>query len=373
MNILPDPHHLHAPMWFQAAFVPILSAVIASSAGLFAAGFSEEGDHAGRGTPDPIHVYSHRHYDTDRALYHQFEEETGIPVRVVEAGADELIQRLIAERSATEADLLITVDAGRLYRASEADILQPIGSDKIVEQIPEHLRDPQGEWVPLTIRARVIAYHRDRGDPSSLSSYEALAEPRYEGTVAIRSSSNIYNISLLASLVANLGEERAHAWADGMTRSFARPPQGNDRDQLRAIAAGDADYAVVNTYYLGRMITSSVAADREVAEQIGVYFPNQPGVPGSDGRGTHINVSGAGITKHADNVEGARRLLQFLLSDEAQTRFAAENFEYPIRENVERAPEVSAWGEFVADDLPLRALGEYADEASVIFDRVGWR
>ncbi|HKL21531.1 MAG TPA: extracellular solute-binding protein, partial [Tichowtungia sp.] len=263
----------------------VLVVVIASP--LFATGVAEE-------ETEVVHVYSHRHYDTDRMLFEQFEEQTGIAVEVVEAGADELIQRLEAEGSSTPADMLITVDAGRLYQAAEAGLLQPIDSDVVTERLPEHLRSPADEWAALTMRARVVAYHRDRADTSVLSTYEALAEPVFSDSIAIRSSSNIYNISLLASLIANLGAPAAEEWAEGMTRSFARPPQGNDRDQLRAVAAGDADYAVVNTYYIGRMATSSDAADRAVAEQIGVFFPNQPGVDGSDGRGAHINVSGAG-------------------------------------------------------------------------------
>ena len=321
---------------------------------------------------DVVHVYSHRHYDTDRALFERFEEETGIEVEVVEAGADELIQRLVAEGPNTPADALITVDAGRLYRASERELLQPISSSTIDSLVPAHLRDPEGEWVALTVRARVIAYHDERVDPGTLSTYEALADESFTGRVAIRSSNNIYNISLLASLIEHHGVDEAERWARGMTRSFARSPQGNDRDQLRAVAAGDADYAVVNTYYVGRMVSSGDPADKAVGEQIGVFFPNQPGTPGSDGRGAHINVSGVGITKHADNPAGARRLIEFLLGDEAQRTFAAANYEYPLRADIEPAPEVAVWGRFVADTIPLESLGEHAREASMIFDRVGW-
>jgi iron(III) transport system substrate-binding protein len=307
-----------------ALFLVTLFLFVVLSFPLFATGVAEDDS-------EVIHVYSHRHYDTDRMLFDRFEEQTGISVEVVEAGADELIQRLEAEGSSTPADLLITVDAGRLYQASDAGLLQPIDSDVVTERLPDHLRSPADEWAGLTMRARVVAYHRERADTSVLSTYEALAEPAFGDSIAIRSSSNIYNISLLASLIANLGAPAAEEWAAGMTESFARPPQGNDRDQLRAVAAGDADYAIVNTYYIGRMATSSDAADRAVAEEIGVFFPNQPGVDGSDGRGTHINVSGAGITRHADNPDGARRLIEFLLSDEAQNSFAGANYEYPVR------------------------------------------
>jgi iron(III) transport system substrate-binding protein len=347
--------------------------VIHGAVGVFASGMSESATTVDDTESDVIHVYSHRHYDTDRMLFDRFEELTGTRVEVVEAGADELIQRLDAEGASTPADLLITVDAGRLYQAADADLLQPLGSSYVDGRLPAYLRDPGDRWAALTIRARVIAYHAERADTSILSTYEALAEPEFTDSVAIRSSSNIYNISLMASLVENLGAEAAEEWARGMTRSFARPPQGNDRDQLRAVAAGDADYAVVNTYYIGRMLTSSDAADRAVGEQIAVFFPNQPGAPDSDGRGTHINVSGAGITRHADNPDGARELIEFLLSDEAQEQFAQANFEYSVIEGIDPAPEVAAWGTFVQDTLPLDALGRRAREASMIFDRVGWQ
>jgi len=356
-------------MRFLLSFLLVLTY---GAVGVFATGVSESAT-TDDGDPGVIHVYSHRHYDTDQMLFYRFEERTGIRVEVVEAGADELIQRLDAEGSSTPADVLITVDAGRLYQAAEADLLQPLGSSYVNERLPAYLRDPEDRWAALTIRARVIAYHAERADTSILSTYEALAGPEFADSIAIRSSSNIYNISLMASLVENLGADAAEAWAEGMTDSFARPPQGNDRDQLRAVAGGAADYAVVNTYYIGRMLTSSDPADRAVGEQIGVFFPNQPGVAGSDGRGTHINVSGAGITRHADNPEGARELIEFLLSDEAQEQFAQANFEYSVIDGIDPAPEVAAWGSFVQDTLPLEALGRRAREASMIFDRVGWQ
>jgi iron(III) transport system substrate-binding protein len=344
----------------------LIIALVVSVAGFtVASGQAEDTDNV-------VHVYSHRHYDTDQELFRRFEEVSGMRVEVVEAGADELIQRLEAEGRNTPADLLITVDAGRLYQASDRELLQPLGSEVAAERLPQYLRDPEDHWAALTMRARVIAYHAERADRSILSTYEALADEDFADSVAIRSSSNIYNISLLASLVENLGADAAEEWAAGMTDSFARPPQGNDRDQLRAVASGEADYAVVNTYYIGRMLTSSEPADRAVAEQIGVFFPNQPEVSGSDGRGAHINVSGAGITRHADNPEGARALVEFLLSDEAQQSFAQANFEYPVVDGVPLAPEVARWGEFVADTLELEALGAQSREASMIFDRVGW-
>lgn len=344
---------------FKERLIYVLIALLLGPS-LFATGQPEEG-------AEVVNVYSHRHYDTDRALYEAFTEETGIEVRVVEAGADELIQRLEAEGERTEADLLITVDAARLNRAKSMGLLQSASSELLEERIPEHLRDDQGHWFALTKRARIIAYHHSRSDRSILSTYETLASDDYEDAIAIRSSSNVYNQSLMASVIAHNGEETAREWAEGVVENMARDPQGGDRDQLRAIAAGEADYAVVNTYYIGQMLNSSDPQEREVGEQIGVFFPNQ------DGRGAHVNVSGAGVTQHAGNRENAIRLLEFLVSEEAQEQYAQANYEYPVVDGVALAPSVASWGDFKEDSLDLSLLAEYNDDAVRIFDEVGWQ
>lgn len=352
-------------LFSHRSLVAVFLIVVVTGGALFATGQAEE-------TSNVVHVYSHRHYDTDQELFRRFEELSGYEVQVVEAGADELIQRLTAEGPNSPADVLITVDAGRLHQATSEELLQSVESPVLDSLVPDYLRGADNEWFALTVRSRVIAYHRDRADQSILSTYEALEGEEFRDNIAIRSSSNIYNISLMASLIEHLGADAAQDWAAGMTENFARPPQGGDTDQLRAVAAGEADYAVSNTYYIGRLLGSSDPADVEVGEQIGVYFPNQPGVEGSDGRGAHINVSGAGVTRYADNPEGARELIEFLVSDEAQAAFAQANFEYPIRDGIELAPEIEQFGEFVADDLPLYILGENQREATMIFDEVGW-
>lgn len=323
----------------------------------------------GRTEEDPgvVHVYSNRHYDTDRALYEAFEEETGIDVRVVEAGSDEIIQRLAAEGDQSQADLVITADVGRLHRAKEMGLLQPVESAALTERVPERLRDADNQWFALTKRARIVAYHLEHVDPATLSTYEALAGPEFTDSIAIRSSGNVYNQSLLASIIAHNGEDVAREWAAGIVANMARSPQGGDRDQLRAIASGEADYAIVNTYYVGQMLTSTDPQDRMVAEQIGIFFPNQ------DGRGAHVNISGVGVTKVSDNVEGAVRLIEFLLSDEAQRGFAEANYEYPVVAGIRAAGEVAAWGEFKEDSLPLTRIGELNDAAVRIFDEVGWQ
>ncbi|MFW5695323.1 MAG: extracellular solute-binding protein [Alkalispirochaeta sp.] len=351
---------------FHRSLVAVFLITMVTGASLFATGQAEDDSNV-------VHVYSHRHYDTDQELFRRFEELSGYEVQVVEAGADELIQRLMAEGANSPADVLITVDAGRLHQATSEDLLQSVESPVLDSLVPEHLRGADDEWYAVTMRSRVIAYHRDRADESILSTYEALAGEEFRDNVAIRSSSNIYNISLMASLIEHLGRDAAREWAAGMTENFARAPQGGDTDQVRAVAAGEADYAVSNTYYIGRLLGSSDPADVEVGEQIGVFFPNQPGEDGSDGRGAHINISGAGVTQYADNPDGARELIEFLVSDEAQAAFAQANFEYPIRDGIELAPEIERFGDFVADDLPLHILGENQREATMIFDEVGWQ
>ena len=318
-------------------------------------------------TGEVVNVYSHRHYDADQLLFDQFAELTGIEVRVVTASADELITRLDREGEASPADVLITVDAGRLHRAKELNLLRAVNSAELSRSIPEHLRDPEGYWFGLTQRARILAYGKDRVAPQELSSYEDLSDPRWQGRVVVRSSENIYNLSLLASIIAANGPEAAEAWAAAVVENLARPPQGNDTDQIMDVAAGVADVAIVNTYYVGRLLNDPDPAARELASQVGVFFPNQ------NGRGTHVNVSGAGVTTYSPNPDNAIRLLEFLVSEEAQRVFAETIFEYPVRADVPWAATLHEWGEFQADTLNLRRLGELSSEAVMIFDRAGWR
>ena len=314
-----------------------------------------------------VNVYSHRHYDVDLELYRQFEAETGIKVNLVEGGSDELIERLLREGAESPADVLMTVDAGRLHRAKQAGVLQPVSSPVLLAQVPEHLRDPEGYWYALTRRARVIVYHPDRVAPDELGNYEDLTDPHWKGRILIRSSSNIYNQSLLASIIANHGDHYARVWAAGVVANMARTPKGNDRGQMSAVAAGEGDIAIVNTYYVGKMLNSSDAEQRAVGEQLRVHFPNQ------DGRGAHVNVSGAGVTAASRNVEGALRLLEFLTGETAQRVWAHANYEYPVNRNVEPAPLLQSWGELKGDSLGLHRLGENNAAAVRIFDRAGWR
>lgn len=314
-----------------------------------------------------VNVYTARHYDADNVLYEQFTAQTGITVNVVEGKASELIERMQAEGENSPADLFITVDAGRLWKAEQEDIFQPAASHYLLEHVPSNLRHSDNHWYALTRRARAIFYNRDVVDPAQLSSYAHLADPMWEGSICIRSSSNIYNQSLLASIIANQGLDAARAWAQGMVDNMARRPQGGDTDQIRAVAAGECDIAVANSYYYGRLSTSDEAANREVVEKVGIFFPNQ------ESTGTHVNISGAGIVKNAPNAVNALRLLEFLLEPASQEVFAATNHEYPVIEGVAISETLANWGEFEADDLDMNVLGENNPQAVRIFDEVGWR
>lgn len=313
-----------------------------------------------------VNVYSHRHYDSDKILFNQFTEETGIKVNVIKGSADQLIQRLISEGENSPADVLLTVDAGRLHRAKAAGILQPVISKGLKENVPASMRDPESYWYGMTIRSRVIVYSKDRVNPSELSTYEALAKAKWKGRVVARSSSNIYNQSLLASIIAANGMDKALAWAKGVRKNMARAPRGSDRDQARAVAAGLADIAIMNTYYLGILANSSVAADRDVTKKVGVFFPNQKG------RGAHINVSGGGVTISAKNKNEAIKFLEFLTSAKSQETFGSVNYEYPVKLESNRSKLLRRWGPFKADKVNLSILGAKNTEAVKLFDLAGW-
>lgn len=346
----------------------LLLAVVLGGCGADAGGSGSAGD-AGSAekSAGDVNVYTHRHYETDQELFRRFEAQTGIRVNVLTASADELITRLENEGERSPADVLITVDAGRLHRAIERGLLQPVRSRVLEANVPEHLRDEGGHWFGLTQRARVLVYHADRVGPEDLSTYETLTDPEWTDRVLIRSSSNVYNQSLLASIIAHRGEAAAAEWAEGMVENMARAPRGGDTDQIKGVAAGAGDVAVVNTYYLALLTESSDREERRVADQVRVFFPNQ------DGRGTHVNVSGAGVTSHAPNRENAVRLIEFLSGDEAQGLFAEANQEYPVKPGVPWSATLRGWGEFEPDTLDLTRLGELNDEAVRIFDRARWR
>ena len=314
-----------------------------------------------------VNIYNARHYGTDRQLWDAFTAETGIQVNVVDGTHEQLIQRMRAEGANSPADLFITVDAGRLAEASRLDLLQPVTSPRLEADVPAHLRDPKGLWYGLAMRARILAYARERVDPSSLSTYEALAEPAFKDKIVVRSSTNVYNLSLIGSLIAADGLEATAQWCKGLVANMARPPEGGDTDQIKAVAAGVGDIAISNTYYLARLAASAKPEDQAIATKLAVFFPNQ------ENRGTHVNVSGAAVLKTAPNKDNAVKLIEYLTSPEAQRYFADVSLEYPVNPKVKPHPVLAAWGEFKQDPLNPTVYAEEAAAASKLTDQCGWR
>ncbi|MGM0901325.1 MAG: Fe(3+) ABC transporter substrate-binding protein [Bacillota bacterium] len=314
-----------------------------------------------------VNVYTARHYEADEQVFKDFTEKTGIEVNVVKAEAEELIERLKREGESTEADLFITVDGGVLANAKNNDVLQPVESDIVNEQVPENLRDKENYWVGMSTRARVIVYSKDRVKPEDLSTYEDLTSDKWQGKVLARSSTNLYNQSLLASFIELNGEEAAQEWADGIVKNFARQPDGGDRDQAKAIAAGTGDVAIMNTYYVGLMLNSEDAEEKKVAENIGVFYPNQ------ETNGTHVNISGLALTKHSPNKENAVELIEYMTSVEAQEYLSANNYEFPVNPEAALPEVLSSWGEFKMQELNFDTLGEHNAKAIEIFNKSGWK
>lgn len=313
-----------------------------------------------------VNVYSHRHYPSDAELFKRFTVQTGIKINLIKASSDELISRLEKEGKNSPADVLITVDAARLHIAKTKNLLTPLKSKILQTNVPAHLRDKEGYWYALTKRARVLVYNKETMKPSQLSTYEALATAPFKGKVLVQSSNNTYNQSLLAGLIVHNGEAKASVWAKGIVGNMARKPSGKDVDQIRAVAAGVGDVAIINTYYLGQLLASDRPSDQAVGEMVAVYFPNQKMT------GTHINVSGAGITASSKNRVEAQKFIEFLSSPEAQSVFAEVNFEYPVNPKVKPSKLLASWGKFKEDNIELYKLGENNAKAVKIFNESGW-
>jgi len=314
-----------------------------------------------------VNIYTDRHYDVDTELYKQFEAETGIKVNAVEGKTQELLERLEKEGDNSKADIYFTADIARLFQAKDAGFFQASSSEKLNKNIPSHLRGVEGSWYGLTKRARVIVYSNERVKPEMLTTYEDLANERWKGKIAVRSGSNVYNQSLLASIIASNGEETAQNWAEGVVKNMYQSPSGNDRDQVKAIYAGKADLAIVNTYYVGKLLSSDDELERKAGESISIFYPNQ-----SD-RGAHVNVSGVGIVKSAPNKENAMKLIEFLSSEVAQIKLAEANFEYPVNPSVKASDMVASWGAFKEDTVALSKIGQLNTAAIKVFDRAGWK
>jgi iron(III) transport system substrate-binding protein len=313
-----------------------------------------------------LNLYSARHYDTDERLYSDFEDSTGITINRIEGNADELSARMQAEGINSPADVLLTVDTSRLERAKNAGLLQSIDSAILEERIPNNLQDSDNQWFGFSQRARVIFY--DKADVTNPPmTYLDLADPAYAGLVCIRSSSNTYNQTLLASIIENHGEDVARAWAQGVVDNMARDPQGGDTDQLRGIVSGECEIAVSNTYYFARALRTDVDGVSESIDMIGLQWPSQ------DAEGTHVNLSGAGVATNAPNRDNAILFLEYLASDQAQQYFSAGNDEFPAVEGVALSAEVASLGDFIADDVSLSAVAKQLPLALTIFNDVGWK
>ena len=355
----------------RRALLPVLAALILAPLGQQAlaqapAQGTSQGTAQARGE---VAVYSARHYDTDRRLYDAFTRETGIRVRLIEGDADQLIERIRTEGANSPADVLITVDAARLARAKEAGVTQPHRSAAVDGRVPAGLRDADGHWFAVSQRARVIMYDRQAGLPEGLTRYEDLADPRFRGQICVRAANHPYNVSLAASILAADGAEATEGWARGVAQNLARPPQGGDRDQFRAIPPGQCRLAISNTYYLAAFGASENPADRELFRRIGVIFPNQ----GAGDRGAHVNVSGAALVRTAPNRDTAVRFLEYLTTREAQEILALGNMEYPVATGVPLHPALIEMGTFRAEAIQGDRLAANSAEALRIMQRAGWR
>ncbi len=315
-----------------------------------------------------LNLYSARHYQTDEALYDNFTKATGIRINRIEAGDEQLIERLRSEGANSPADVLLIVDAARLWNAQQLGLFRSVRSKLLDERIPGALRDPDGHWFGFSRRARVLVYNKSAVNPAEIATYAALADPKNRGKVCARSGSHPYNLSLVAAEIAHLGEAQAEAWAKGVVANMARAPKGGDTDQIKAVAAGECGVAISNTYYYARLMRSDKPEDRQVVAQTGVVFPDQSGV------GTHINVSGAGVLANAPHPDNARKFIEYLASDAAQRYFADGNNEWPTVPGViVKNPALEALGPFKADPLPIATLGRLTPAAQRLVDRAGWK
>lgn len=317
-----------------------------------------------------VNVYTSRHYDVDDILYEEFTKKTGITVNIISGSGGALMERLKAEGQNSPGDVFFTVDAGNLANFQKAGLLQPIESETIKNTVPLELRGPNNEWVAIAKRARVIFYNPDSVSAEDIKniSYEDLADEKWKGRIVVRSSSNMYNQSLVSSLISNLGIASTELWAKKFVNNFARTPQGNDRSQLMAVANGLADVAIANTYYIGIMLAGKGGQDQlEAANKLKIAFPNQ------DNRGTHVNISGGGILKHSPNKDNAEKFLEFLLSEEAQTHIVNNSFEYPVIDTISPHPLIQSFGEFKMDKTSVADFGKFNPEAVKLMDRAGWK
>jgi iron(III) transport system substrate-binding protein len=316
---------------------------------------------------EAVNIYSARHYDSDQLLYDGFQKATGIPVNVIEGEGPELLARMKAEGKNSPADVYLTVDAGNLWLAEKDNLLQPVHSKLLEAQIPASLRSPKNLWFGFSTRARLIFVNPKKVSPSLVQDYESLADPRLKGQICMRSSSAVYNLSLLGALIAHWGPAKAERWVKGVVANFARPPQGADTTLLQSVAAGECGVTIANHYYFVRLEDSKVKAEHDAANKLTLIFPDQ------DGYGTHVNISGGGVTAAAPHKATAIRFLEYLAGNEAQNIIANANHEFPAVKSVGKFRELEALGEFKADPINVSVYGQNQAQAQMIFDKGGWR
>lgn len=310
-----------------------------------------------------VNVYSLRQEFLVEPLFEKFTAETGIKVNVIFAEKG-LVERIKQEGANSPADILMTVDISRIQQAVDAGVTEAVSNDVLAANIPAHLRDPEGHWFALTQRGRAIYASKERVAEGEITSYEDLADPKWEGKVCTRSGTHVYNVALFASMIAHHGEEKAQEWLEGLKNNLARKPQGNDRGQVKAIKEGECDVAIGNTYYFGKMMDNE--EQRPWAESVNIVFPNQ------DGRGMSMNISGMSLIKSAPNQENAVKLMEFLAGDVAQQIYAEVNYEYPVKPGVEWAENVKSWGTFKADELSLAEIARLSPDAIKMVDQIGY-
>ncbi len=314
-----------------------------------------------------VNLYTARHYDSDLPLYERFTAETGIKINRIEGNASELISRMTSEGATGPADLFLTADAGALWRAQQAGLLQPISSETLNQRVPENLREPDGHWYGYMRRARVVAYDVNKVKPEEVDTYEELASPRFRGKLCVRSSDSVYNLSLVGALIEAWGAERANEWVKGVVANMARPPEGGDRDQIRAIAAGVCEIALTNSYYYIRMASGEGAADRKVTETAKLAFPSL------DGQGAHVNISGGGVAANAPNRDNAIKVLEFFASADTQIHVSQNNNEFPASPDIATPEPVAAYAGFTAHPMPAAAFAARQPEAQTMMSAAGWK
>lgn len=314
-----------------------------------------------------VNVYSARKEELIKPLLDEFETAQKVKVNLITGKADALISRIASEGQFSPADLILTTDVGRLQRAKEMNLLSAVDSEFLQNKIAANLRDEEGYWFALTLRARPVMYHPERVKVEELGSILDLADAKWKGRICIRSSNNIYNQSMVAAMITKFGEEKVQTWANGFVKNFARPPKGGDRDQIKAVVAGQCDVAIANTYYLAGMLADTDSENQAIASQLKVYWPDQ------EASGAHVNISGAAVLKHAPNSTTALSLMEFLASESSQKWYAENNHEYPVVAGVATSELLQTFGDFKAEDVPLQQVGELNAAAIKLMDKAGWK